>query len=65
MHAFLLAGNAVKVFQRCTKIPYVSHHEARRALNAHRRPSGLVDTGYGSLRPYRCKICGAFHTGHR
>lgn len=64
-HAFLKAGNDVQVIQRCTKIPYTTLREARRKIGRTRKPVGVVAMGTGKMNAYRCKVCGAYHTGHR
>lgn len=65
-HAFLQCDGSVTVKQRCTKVPYVTLREARRkAGNRKKKPAGLVAMGAGALVAYKCKICSAYHTGHR
>ena len=65
-HAFLIAGGAVQVQQRCTKKPYERRQDARRAMNRGiaRRGHGMVAMGQGTMNVYRCGICRFWHLGH-
>jgi hypothetical protein len=48
-----------RVERSCTsKVPYMSRREARSRVRHGRNQDG-------TLRPYRCPFCGAWHLGHK
>ena len=63
-HAYLKAGTAVQVIQRCKKIAWESRRAAFSAKNRARKDPGVTAVGVGTLHVYRCKICGGWHLGH-
>ncbi len=64
-HAFLNPDSQVHLQQRCTKVAFPSRSEAMKAARTARNPVGVVARGEGTLRAYRCRICGGhWHLGH-
>ena len=66
-HAYLNAPQISRAKPRCTKRPFATLKEARKALNmgASRSRAFLVEMGCGTMSVYRCERCGFYHLGHK
>jgi hypothetical protein len=64
-HAYLFTSSPIEVVQRCTKVAYDSRRMAHRARGRMRQPIGVTAVGTGTLNVYKCRICAAWHLGHK
>jgi hypothetical protein len=66
--AYLRAPEIV-VVQRCRKVAWPSRQTAqqiaRTANKTTARRAEITEQGVGVMNAYKCKVCGAWHVGHR
>lgn len=63
--AHLMNPETYVLKQFCTKIPLPGRQQAQKAVRRHRKNCGATQQGAGILNAYKCRICGAWHIGHR
>ena len=62
--AYLMAPN-IHVEQRCRYVPWPSRQKAQQRVRRASQRAAAVQMGSGTWSAYVCKVCKAWHIGHR